>query len=274
MNPRQSSRILSGGALLTLVVLLVCGPISLLTAQVVDVTLVLETNRVHVGETTLLNAYAWVVAGRRGNADRIFSWCVDALNSAPAVARVDFGRLLRPVSDNETGLSSGGTPAPAICAGIHDTFMNRPGAGVSEPVLLFTVPVTGLSPGKSTCSVRAGTGVPALAYDFLVAPLDGGDPLTGGNYLRALSHLEVISDTDVPTPFRLALTRPVPSDPARWEIRFPVAEGWDYWLESRPSLEQSASWQLVPGGPFNTGSITLTNRATSSFYRVQAQHAR
>jgi hypothetical protein len=145
---------------------------------------------------------------------------------------------------------------------------------VSAPVLLFSVPVTGVSAGKNTFSVRAGTGIEGLASDFIVAPLEGGDPLVGGNYLSALAQLEVSpSSTNELAPFRVTLTRLLPADAGGWEIGYATVAGWDYYVQSRPNINTGSSWQSIPGGPFNSGKITLTNKAAGNFYRVQAQPA-
>ncbi len=240
-------------------------------AQAVDVTLSLETNKIEVGQTTTLHVFAQVIPSKRSSSERIFSWYIDLLNSSATVAVVDFSRLQRPASDNDLSLSSSGTSSGPNRIGIHDTFMNRPGAGVNSPVLLLSVPVKGTAAGRNTFSVRAGTGVPALASDFLVAPIGGGDPWLGGNYLSALVQLQVGSVTNVLTPFRIILTPLQPFSSGRWEISYPTEAGWNYFLQTRPNLGSAAIWQTVPNGPFNSGRITLTNASASSFYRVLAQ---
>jgi hypothetical protein len=186
------------GLIAALVCLSASQPGSHSYAQAVDVTLTLDTNRIEVGQTTILSVFAQVVPGKRSGADRVFAWYIDLLNSSAAVAQADFSRLLKSASDNDPSLSSAGITSGANRIGICDTFLNRAGAGVSAPVLLLSVPVKGIAAGKNTFSVRAGTGLPALTNDFVVAPL---------------------------------------------------------------------------GGPFNSGKITLTNNAASSFYRIQAQRA-
>ena len=55
-------------------------------AQVVAVTLRLDTNVISVGGSTTLRVFAQVVPSVRANAERIFSWYVDVLNTNSPVA--------------------------------------------------------------------------------------------------------------------------------------------------------------------------------------------
>jgi hypothetical protein len=242
-------------------------------AQTVNLTLTLDTNQVAVGQSTTLRAFAQVVPEQRAGADRIFSWYVDLLNSSTAVAQPDFSQIQKPSSDNDSQLSSTGATSGLNRLGIYDTFLNRAGAGVSAPVLLFSVPVTGVAAGKNTFSLRAGTGVAGLANDFLVAPLGGGDPLTGGNYLAAIAQLQVTSSSNELRPFSLTLTRLAPVELGRWEITFPTVSGWNYYLQTRSSMSVTSSWNAVLSSSLTSGKITITNKTASSFYRVQAQPA-
>lgn len=261
------------GQLLSLVYvsLFACLPFSRTTqAQVVEVTMQFETNRLAAGAATLLRAYAQVVPARQNDVERIFSWYVDVLNLNASVARADFTRIQKPASDNDPLTSSSGTVASDRLTGVYDTFLNQSGAGVAAPVLLFSVPVTAVAPGRATFSIRAGTGVAALSADFIAAPIGGGEAFTGGDYSAAQATLEVgAASTNQPT-IIAALKRPSPTTPDRLELSFTTVAGWNYFIESRDTLAPASLWQLVPGGPYNSGSVILTNVTASRFFRVKA----
>jgi hypothetical protein len=241
-----------------------------LEAQVVNVTMSLETNRIPVGGSTTLRVFASVVPSERENADRIFSWYVNLLNSAGTIARADYAQLSKPTSDNDPLISAKGVTEGFNQTGIYDTFLNLPGAGVAEPVLLFAVPVTGIALGKTTFKVQAGTGVSGLSEDFTVAPAGGGDLLMGGNYSSANIDLQVIAAVVTPPSIKLTLKRPLPPTPGRLDLSFNVTNGWNYFVEWRTNLTTGSSWQKVSTSPLNTGTISLTNTAPRTFYRVQA----
>jgi hypothetical protein len=65
-------------------------------------------------------------------------------------------------------------------------------------VELFSLPVEGLAMGQTTFRVQAGSGVPNLSSDFIVAPAGGGEPLFGGDYSLASIDLEVIGGNHAP----------------------------------------------------------------------------
>ena len=150
-------------------------------AQVVSVTTQLDTNVLMVGQSTVMHVYAQVVPASRPLADQIFSWYVDVVNTNGSVAAANYGALLRPVSDKDPMISSNGFNSGANRQGIYDTFLNLPGAGVNSAVELLRIAVTGVAVGQSRLGVRARSGQPTLSQDFIVAPKDGGEFLSGGN---------------------------------------------------------------------------------------------
>ena len=77
-------------------------------SQAVAVTVSLDTNIIAVGETTQLHVYAQVTPPYRTNADRIFSWYVNVLNTNGTVAEADYDAMLKTASDNDPDLSSTG----------------------------------------------------------------------------------------------------------------------------------------------------------------------
>jgi hypothetical protein len=232
-------------------------------AQVVEVTLRLDTERVAVGEATTLHALAQVAPALRPNADRIFSWYVDLLALDAGVASADYSQLQKPVSDKDPRTSSSGSTDGANRRGIYDTFLNSAGAGVAEPVELFSVVVRGMAAGRARFAVQAGTGVGGLAADFIVAPKGGGGPWIGGNYSGAQIVLEVGEAAGVP-----ALTIARSDAPGRLTISYPVQPGKNHILQYRDALEPGAQWLPFPGAPHNGGSVTITNNVGQRFFRL------
>ena len=57
----------------------------------------------------------------------------------------------------------------------------------------MSIPITGLTSGKTRFLVQAGTGA-SLSYDFQVAPSGGGSPYTGGDYTAAFVDLTVTNN--------------------------------------------------------------------------------
>jgi hypothetical protein len=245
------------------------GPCAAL-AQFVNVTLKLDAAQVSVGATTTLRVFAQVVPEKRATTDRIFSWYVDLLNEGPTVAKADYSKLQRPRSDNDPLISSAGTTDGAHRRGIFDTFLNRAGAGVAEPVELFNVPVTALVAGRARFRVQAGTGVTSLAADFLVAPKGGGDALIGGSYTSAQADLEVVRETVVCTPRIVLAHELLPGGSRKVTLTFPTCPGTDLVAEFSETL-RPGSWQPLPGAPHNSGTATETTAARARFYRVRAQ---
>lgn len=191
--------------LLLLVGLMISGlvpgvkPASVQAADAVIVTAVLDKASIRVGESAKLIVSGRVSPDIVSASDRIFSWYVDGLNSAAGTAAPQWDQLLMPASDSPTGaasLSSRGTIQGADRIGIRNTFLTKPGAGISTAVELFEVNVTGMAAGQVVFSVRAGTGTPNVAYDFQVARQGGGAAFTGGDYSSASVILTVIDDAD------------------------------------------------------------------------------
>jgi hypothetical protein len=240
------------------------------SAQVVLVTLSLDKNPIAVGETTTLRVNAQVDPSIPTEIDRIFSWYVDVLNSSGSVATADYNAMEKTASDNDPQTSSTGIPDGAHRRGIYDTFINQLGAGTDAPVELIAIPVTGQVNGTSTFRVQAGTLVPSLSADFLVAPEGGGDPLIGGDYSQATLQLQVGGSVSDP---ELELDQPVfePADGQnRITIQFPVAAGFDHFVEFKDLLGTGA-WQTLPNGPHNSGSVEDVNQVPNRFYRVRLE---
>ncbi len=237
-----------------------------LTAQVVTVTVSLDTNRIAAGASTTLRVFAQIAPDLRPSTDRIFSWYVDVLNSNGTVARGVYESLQKPASDNDPRISSAGTNQEANRRGIYDTFMNLPDAGRPTRVLLVAVPVTGLASGRTTFRVQAGTGVAGLGHDFIVAPAGGGDPLLGGDYSLASAELEVLEES-CRVQASLAYT-PLPGGQNRLVISYALCPGQNHFVEFRDSLGPG-TWQTLPSGPHNSGSLIETNSAPQRFYRLR-----
>ncbi len=236
-------------------------------AQVVSVTLSLDTNRIAIGETTTLHVYAQIIAPRRASTDRIFSWYVDLLNATGTAARINADALAKPSSDKDPRTSSSGTAESANRRGIYDTFLNLAGAGRDTRVELFSVPVQGTASGTATFSVTAGSGVTGLGADFIVAPLGGGDPLLGGDYSAASVTLQVSGGVPGPT-LSLSLAPTPDGLSQRVTLTFPTTAGQNHFVEFRDSLSDGA-WQSLPSGPHNSGSVVDTTSAPVRFYRLR-----
>lgn len=265
-----------GWRLSRMALLIACvGPCLLLraVAQYVEVGLRLDTNRVEVGSSTVLRAFAQVVPEERVNSDRIFSWYLDALVLDPALATADFASLQRTTSDRDPKTSSGGTAEGSHRRGIFDTFLNRPGAGVLTTVELFSVPVKGIAPGKARFRVAAGSTVPALAADFIVAPKSGIEPLFGGIYDAARIELEVVAKSVPPTNCVVNLTASSalrPDGRVLVSLAFGTCPGKRHTVEFRDQ-GGTGTWQALPGAPHNSGLVTQTNSAAQRYYRVRIE---
>jgi hypothetical protein len=255
---------LNAAILSFLLISLLLGPAQRGSAQAVAVTMRLETNVVQVGDSTVLHISAQVVPNLRSNAERIFSWYVDVLNTNGPVASANYNAMQKSASDNDAQISSTGVSQGANRRGIYDTFMNLPGAGTTNPIELISIPVTGLVAGQTRFRVQAGTGVPGLSDDFLVAPMDGSDPLTGGDYATAFADLLVVD----PCSLHLHLTLPADGSPG--QLTFTPCPSRTHTVEYRDGLGDIAGWQTLPGAPHNSGSISVTNIGPHRFFRVKA----
>ncbi len=240
-------------------------------AQVVAVTMKLDSPTLTVGGATTLHVYAQVVPAQRTNSDRIFSWYVDLLNSTPVAAQANYSQLQKPTSDLNPDTSSYGTTQGANRRGIYDTFINdtpvsKSGTGVNTPVELLNVPVQALAVGQTTFSIAPGSGVSGLAEDFIVAPLGGGDLMVGGVYDAATALLQITAPLCTPT--LSATYSRLDSGTNRVSLTFvPCSNGTNV-VEFRDSLV-SGAWQALPGAPHNSGSVTDTNSVVTRFYRVR-----
>lgn len=234
-------------------------------AQAVQVTARLDNASVTVGGTTTLRVFAQVVPGLRATTDRIFSWYVDVLNTNDVAALANYGGMLKLASDNHPSTSSTGVTLGANRVGIYDTFINLPGAGVANPVELMRIPVTGLAAGQVRFAVRAGTSVPELSADFIVAPLGGGDPVFGGSYTTAFADLQVVTgDTCSPV---LQLTRLAGGTTAR--LTFTPCPGRTHTIESKTIFDNVAAWQPIAGAPHNSGNVVVNISGAQRFYRLR-----
>ncbi len=245
--------------------LILLGSATDLRGQAVDVTATLDTNSLSAGGSTVLRVFARVAPAQQANADRIFSWYVDVLNTNASIATLNFAAMQKPTSDQYPQTSSTGTPDAASRHGIYDTFLNLPGAGVNAPVELMVIPVTALAPGQARFQIRPGTGANQSA-DFLVAPLGGGAPLTGGNYALAEAVLSV-SGTGAPVPLSITVTNAT-GGAKSVTLSFPVTAGFNYTAQYRDQLNDGTGWQPLPGAPHNAGRALDLSSAGRRFYRV------
>jgi hypothetical protein len=234
--------------------------------QAVEVTAKFDTNRITVGGSTTLRVFAQVLPDLRAKSDRIFSWYVDVLNANGNLASANYGAMTKAESDKDPTTSSTGSADGANRRGIYDTFLNPTGegAGVTAPVELMAIPVSGVAPGTASFQVAEGTGVASVTEDFIVAPKGGGEFTSGGFYPRATALLEVISGVECK--LKLNLRR---VDAQKLELSFTPCAGSTHILESRGDLGKGA-WQALPNAPHNAGLLVLPNPASPQFYRLRA----
>jgi hypothetical protein len=235
-------------------------------AQAVAVTMSLDSGAIAVGSNTTLRVFAQVVPALRSNSDRIFSWYVNVLNTNGAVASANYAALQKIASDNDPQTSSTGFTTNANRFAIYDTFLGLTGAGVSNAVELMAIPVTATASGMTEFRVLAGSGVPELSEDFIVAPLGGDDPLTGGDYSAAVLQLQVVAECDL----NLQISPVNGGGPGQTLLlTFTPCAGYNHTVEARSTLN-GGSWQALPGTPHNSGSVTVTNATSTRFFRVAA----
>ena len=263
-----SQRVSMKVAAQVVIVVIMLSP-ALLDGQYVQITLSLETNRIAVGSNTLLHVYAQITPAYRPTTDRIFSWYVDLVNTNGSIAQGDWPKLQRPKSDRDTRTSSGGVTVGANRRGIYDTFINLPSAGRTNPVELFYIPINGLTPGKTAFRIEAGSGVPNLGADFIVAPAGGGDPLIGGDYRAASQQLEVLGSSGASNVLVSIASLGLPNtELKKLTIAFPLVSGRNHTVEYLPDLGSDPKWQALPGAPHNSGLAVDTNNAPQRFYRL------
>ena len=232
--------------------------------QAVSVTARLDTNSLAAGGSTVLHVFAQVVPGLRPTSDRIFSYYVDVVNTNGTIATANFAAMTRPFADNDPLISSNGVSQGPNRRGIFDTFLNLPGAGVNSPVELLRIPITAQSGGRTRFVVSAGSGVPVLAADFLVALSGGADPVSGGDYSQASADLQVTGGGCVPE-----LHVAVAGGGASAQLSFTPCAGRTHFVETRAGLGDVAGWQVLPGAPHNSGSVTVAVAGPNRFYRLR-----
>jgi len=238
-------------------------------AQAVVVTLGLDSPSIAAGQATTLRVFAQVAPAMQATSDRIFSWYVDIGNTNGVVAVANYAAMVRATSDNEPQLSSSGTADGAHRRGVYDFFINRPGAGVSAPVELMRIPVTGQTAGRTRFVVTAGSGVAGFSSDFLVLPLAEGAPASGGNYTAAFADL-VVSGTGECAP-ALQITR-LTGDGGpggTLQLTFTPCAGRTHVVEYRARFEPGEVWTALPGGPHDSGSVIVSNSGGSGYFRVR-----
>lgn len=239
-------------------------------AQVVGVTAQLDANTITAGQSTMFHVYAQVLPAYRANAERIFSWNVDVMNTNGAVASANYAALVKPTSDKDPLTSSNGFNSGSDRLGIYDTFLNLPGAGTNPPVELMRFSVTGLAPGQTRLGVRAGTGNPYLSEDFIVAPLGGGGFLSGGTYSGSFAVLTVQASTNA-TINCLSITQTnLPGGLNQITLQYCPPGGYTSYVQYRNQLVGGPDWQSFPGGPHNSGLYRDTNNVPIRFYRIVA----
>lgn len=249
-----------------LLAILALGAAAQSLAQAVKVTLLFDTNRISVGQTTTLRAMAEIVPEFKPESLQIFSWYVNLENTAPTYGTANYAAIDRPASDMDPAFSSPGVTVGVHRHGIYDTFMNWPGAGRHEPIELFSVPVTGISLGSAVFRLAPGTGVDGLASDFIVAPEGGGEPFLGGDYADAVARLEVLRASVTPVPLRI-VQAPIGPGRARVTISYTVQPNANHFLEYKNTL--AGSWATLAGSPHNSGTVIETNTLPTRFYRLR-----
>lgn len=240
----------------------------------VAVTARFDTNRITSGQSTFLRVFAQVPLADRANAERIFSWYVDVVNTNGAVASGNYVQLNKATSDKDPFTSFNGTVQGPNLRGIFDTFLNTPGAGVLQPIELFSIPVTGNQAGRTRFLVQSGSGWPLLEYDFLVVPLGGGlDPLypSGANYALAFADLEVQQGSLPPCSLNLTITPLLLNGQPGGTLRlnFSPCPGYNHIVEESANLAPGG-WTALPGAPHNTGVVTVINNRPNRNFRVRA----
>lgn len=234
-------------------------------SQSAAVTMKLDASQIPVGGTTTLHVFAQVVPSLRPAADRVFSFYLDLLNSNGSMVD-STGTISKPSADKDPETSSSGFLDGANRRGIYDTFLNLPGAGVNTPVELFSVPIKGLSQGTVTFRIQAGTGVPGLSQDFIVAPTGGGNPLVGGDYSQASAQLVVGAGG---CQSHLTASLNVASGKTnQLVLSFTSCPGSTAVLEFTADLGHP-NWQPLPGANGSSGSATDPAAAPARFYRVR-----
>jgi len=236
--------------------------------QAVTVTAKLDTNRIAIGSSTTLRIYAQVAPAYRANAERIFSWYVDVLNTNGLTVQANYNAMQKTASDKDPQTSSTGVDSGVNRLGIYDTFQNLPGAGVTSPVELMRLPVSGLAVGQTRFVVRHGSGVDVLS-DFIVVPLTDDDPYFGGDYSQAFADLTIVNGPANPVKSLSITQTNLPGGLHAVSLRYSAIPGYDCYVEYRSQLAGGSDWQTFPSAPHNTGLYRDTNSAPARFYRLR-----
>lgn len=162
----------------------------------VKVSCTTEDGRLKVGQVGTVHVYGTIVPDLLEKTDQIFSWYVDLLNSDTNVIQINPETVQVPTSDRSAQSSSKGTLDKAGLHGVYDTFLKLPGAGHGDVVELFSVQFKAVGEGVATLRVGPGSGVSGLNTDFIVVPIDIGEPLLGGAYDAAV--VEVATFVNAP----------------------------------------------------------------------------
>jgi len=226
----------------------------------VDVTIEAADTTLAVGESTTVTVYGRIAAAIEPDCDQIFSWYVDVLNDNGAVAG-DIGNVQTPTSDNHPSTSDDGTAEGGSLRGVHDTFLDLPGAGKATRVMLLQFEVTAKANGTATLSVAPGTTAGPL-NDFLVARTGVGS-YTGGNYSAAAVQITVGEGGEAP-----ALDLRISRAGSQVDLSFDPLPGFNHTVQWSPDLGASG-WNNLAGGPHNAGAASETVGAQARrFYRV------
>jgi hypothetical protein len=237
-------------------------------AQAVAVTASLDSTNLTVGQSTTLRVFAQVVPNLRTNADRIFSWYVDVVNTNGTVATANYAAMQKTASDRDPQTSSTGVSEGANRRGIYDTFINLPAAGVSNRVELMAIPVTAAAAGRTRFRVHAGTGV-ALDSDFEVPSKDFSQIFTGGDYAAAVADLVVASSGSCNPNIRFVRAGQGGAPGGTFLLTFTPCPGRTHTVEFRNAIGDATGWLALPGGPHNSGSVTITNTGTQRIFRLR-----
>lgn len=244
-------------------------------AQAVLVTASLDSTSVSVGQGTTLRVFAQVAPNVRSNANGIFSWYVDVVNTNGTVATANYAGMQKATSDKDPLTSSLGNPDGANRRGVYDTFLIRIlsglDAGVTNAIELMAIPVTGQVAGQTRFQVTAGSGVSALSSDFMVSPKTGEVPYTGGNYTSAFANLTVTGGGAACQPQLVASPLAGAGGPGgTLQLTFTPCPGRTHTVEYRAALGDVPGWLPLPGAPHNSGSVIVTNSSNYRFFRVRA----
>lgn len=242
-------------ALSTIVALLMLGIEG--RAQSVDVSVSLDETNILYGHTTTLRVHASIKPALASEAEQIFSWYVDLLNTNSAVASISASQLVMSASDNTPPTTSSGTVQAASIRAIYNTFLNLPNAGRLASVELLAVPVVALQTGSVTFAVQPGS-TALLAHDFIVATTNG--PVYGGDYALATAVLHVRELA----PFPIACA--VVTNGVR--VTFTPVPGAEYTVQTTTN-PMAEAWATLPGAPHNSGLVVDTNSGVKlRWYRV------